>query len=90
LKEDKIIYIGKALKRVRKRMARTQAVVAANGKINRGYLSDLERDENTPTIDMIFQVAYGLGIEPYELVREIQEDNVNFPNKIDEMDEKEQ
>jgi transcriptional regulator with XRE-family HTH domain len=89
LKEDKIIYIGKALKRVRKRMARTQAVVAANGKINRGYLSDLERDENKPTIDMIFQVAYGLGIEPYELVREIQEDNVDFPSKINEMVKKE-
>jgi transcriptional regulator with XRE-family HTH domain len=89
LKEDKIIYIGKALKRVRKTMARTQAVVAANGKINRGYLSDLERDENKPTIDMIFQVAYGLEIEPYELVREIQEDNVDFSSKINEMVEKE-
>jgi transcriptional regulator with XRE-family HTH domain len=89
LKEDKIIYIGKALKRGRKRMARTQAVVAANGKINRGYLSELERDENKPTIDMIFQVAYGLGVEPYELVREIQEDNVDFSSKINEMVEKE-
>jgi transcriptional regulator with XRE-family HTH domain len=52
-------------------------------------LIDLERDENKPTIDMIFQVAYGLGIEPYELVREIQEDNVDFPSKINEMIEKE-
>jgi hypothetical protein len=36
---------------------------------------------------MIFQVAYGLGIEPYELVGEIQEDNVDYPSN--EMDEKE-
>jgi hypothetical protein len=52
-------------------------------------LSDLERDANKPTIDMIFQVAYGLEIEPYELVREIQEDNVDFSSKINEMVEKE-
>jgi XRE family transcriptional regulator, fatty acid utilization regulator len=89
LKEDKIIYIGPALKRVRKQMGITQARVAATGKINRGYVSDLERDENKPTIDMIFQVAYGLGIEPYELVRQIQNDNPDFPSKIKKMEEKE-
>jgi hypothetical protein len=30
---------------------------------------------------MMFQVAYGLGIEPYELVRQIQEDNADYPVK---------
>jgi transcriptional regulator with XRE-family HTH domain len=52
-------------------------------------VSDLERDEKKPTIDMIFQVAYGLGIEPYELVRQIQKDNPDFPSKIKKMEEKE-
>jgi hypothetical protein len=38
---------------------------------------------------MMFQVAYGLGIEPYELVRQIQEDNADYPSKIDNMEPKE-
>jgi transcriptional regulator with XRE-family HTH domain len=89
LKEDKIIYIAAVLKRVRKQMGITQERVAGTGRINRGYLSDLEGDKNNPTIDMIFQVAYGLGIEPYELVRQIQEDNADYPSKIDNMEQKE-
>jgi hypothetical protein len=35
------------------------------------------------------KVAYGLGIEPYELIRQIQEDNVDFPSKIEKMKVKE-
>jgi transcriptional regulator with XRE-family HTH domain len=89
LKNDKIIYLGAALKRVRKANRLTQADVAATAKINRGYYSDLERDMKNPTIDKIFQVAYGLGIEPYELIRQIQKDNVDFYNKIKNMEEKE-
>jgi hypothetical protein len=39
--------------------------------------------------EMMFQVAYGLGIEPYALIRDIQEDNVVFPRIIGKMDVKE-
>jgi transcriptional regulator with XRE-family HTH domain len=53
LKEDKIIYIAVALKRVRKQVGKTQQSVAGTGRVNRGYLSDLEDDKKNPTIDMI-------------------------------------
>jgi transcriptional regulator with XRE-family HTH domain len=89
LKEDKVIYIAAALKRVRKQVGITQERVAGKGRINRGYLSDLERDKKNPTIDKIFQVAYGLGIKPHELVRQIEEDNADYASKIDNMEPKE-
>jgi DNA-binding MarR family transcriptional regulator len=37
----------------------------------------------------MFQLAYGLGIELYELIREIQQDNADFSSKIKKMEEKE-
>jgi transcriptional regulator with XRE-family HTH domain len=89
LKKDKIIYIGPTLKRLRKKYSKTQIQVANDGKINRGHVTDLEGDHKNPSIDMIFQLAKGIGIEPEDLVREIKLDNLDYHSKIEMLKEKE-
>ncbi len=86
--QNKIVYIGTSLKRLRGEKELSQWQLAGASKLNRTYTSELERDNSKASIDTIFQLAYGLGIEPYELIREIQKDNPDYIRKIKELNEK--
>jgi transcriptional regulator with XRE-family HTH domain len=83
------VYIGKTVKRIRDEKEILQGQLSSNSKLNRTYVTGLEGDQSKASIDTIFQLAYGLGIEPYELIREIQMDNPEFMSRIEELGEKE-
>jgi transcriptional regulator with XRE-family HTH domain len=87
--QKKIVYIGKTLRRLRDEKGLSQGQLACNSKLNRTYVGELERDNSKASIDTIFQLAFGMGLEPYELIREIQKDNPGFISKMDELIEKE-
>ena len=56
------------LRRIRLEQSLTQEELADRVGINRNYVGMIERGENSPTIDMIEQLAEGLRIDPVSLL----------------------
>lgn len=50
----------------------SQEEIAFRANIDRTYISMLERDVKQPTITTIFGLAEAFEMQPYELVKEIQ------------------
>ncbi len=56
------------IKRERTSQALTQEQVSTRGDLNITFLRDLEHARSSPTLETIFKIANGLGIEPYRLL----------------------
>lgn len=56
------------LKRYRKLAGLSQEDLALNASVERAYVSLLERQLNSPTIDMVSKLSKAIGVEPYELL----------------------
>lgn len=56
------------IRRLRTERGLTQEALADLVGINRNYVGMLERQENSPTIDMIERLAEALGVEPTVLL----------------------
>ena len=56
------------LKRYRKLAGLSQEDLALNASVERAYVSLLERQLNSPTIDMVSKLSKAVGVEPYELL----------------------
>ncbi|HYT73511.1 MAG TPA: helix-turn-helix transcriptional regulator [Vicinamibacterales bacterium] len=53
---------GARIKAVRARRGFTQEELASRAGLHATYLSDLERGEQTPTVDVVNRLARGLGV----------------------------
>lgn len=62
--------LAKNMRRLRSNFSISQEVLAAESGINRTYLSSVERSERNVSIDNIARIAYALGTEPWELLRD--------------------
>jgi transcriptional regulator with XRE-family HTH domain len=60
------------LKKHRKAAGLSQEALAHNADIERSYVSMLERQLNSPTIDMLAKLAQAIGVEPFELLLPIR------------------
>jgi transcriptional regulator with XRE-family HTH domain len=47
----------------------SQETVAFDAEIDRSYLSDIERDLHSPTVDRLLRICKAIGILPSELFR---------------------
>lgn len=56
------------LRKYRKAANLSQEELAHIAEIERGYVSQLERRLNAPTIDMLAKLAKAIGVEPYQLL----------------------
>lgn len=56
------------LRKYRKAANLSQEELAHNADIERAYVSQLERQLNAPTIDMLAKLADAIGVEPFELL----------------------
>ncbi len=56
------------LRKHRKAANLSQEELAHIAEIERGYVSQLERRLNSPTIDMLARLAKAIGVEPYQLL----------------------
>lgn len=66
---DRIRHIfANNLKAYRKAANLSQEELAHIAEIERGYVSQLERRLNAPTIDMLARLAKAIGVEPYQLL----------------------
>ncbi|MEO2077411.1 MAG: helix-turn-helix transcriptional regulator [Bacillus sp. (in: firmicutes)] len=77
MKDDKIIYIGEALKAIRKERGLSQEEVALGSELDRSYISDMERNLKSPSITTIVKLSIVLEVTPEYLVKKATE-NINL------------
>jgi transcriptional regulator with XRE-family HTH domain len=61
--------LARNVRRLRNDLGLTQEELADRAKIDRTYVSNIENCKNAATVDMIGQVAAGLGVEPGDLLK---------------------
>ncbi|MBT2701031.1 helix-turn-helix transcriptional regulator [Bacillus sp. ISL-40] len=71
MKKEKALYIGEALKPLRLATGMSQEELAHHCKLDRSYISDLERNKKSPSFATIIMLAMGLGMETKDLVSEM-------------------
>jgi transcriptional regulator with XRE-family HTH domain len=82
LKEKHTIKFGHKLKLLRKKQFLSQEDLAELSKLDRKYISNLERDASSPTLDTLYKLAASFGITFLELSQEIEEVEENRNNLI--------
>ena len=64
--------VARNLRVLRKQKGLSQEELAFQAGINRNYVGQIEREEKSPTVDMIEKLAMTIGVKPEELlVRQI-------------------
>lgn len=61
--------VAQNIRRFREARGFSQEELAHRIGINRNYIGRLEREEHSPTVEMLERIAKALGIEPYLLLR---------------------
>lgn len=64
--------LGDELKKARLKAGLTQEQLAAQAQISREYVSQLERDRQSPTVDMLLRVCRILGVPASRIIAEIE------------------
>jgi transcriptional regulator with XRE-family HTH domain len=64
--------LGEELRRARDEAGLSQEEVAARAEIDRSYLSQLENDKKSPTLDLLFRVCKAIGIKTSTLVARVE------------------
>ena len=64
--------IGTELRRAREAAGLTQQELAEAARLHRTYVSLLERDKKSPTIDVLFRLCRAIGIPPSKFVARLE------------------
>ena len=64
--------LGEELKRARDEAGLSQEEVAHRAGIDRSYLSQLENDRKSPTLDLLLRVCAALGVKAATLVGRVE------------------
>jgi transcriptional regulator with XRE-family HTH domain len=59
--------VARNLRLLRKQKGFTQEELADNAGINRNYVGQIEREEKSPTVDLLERLTLALDIRPEEL-----------------------
>jgi transcriptional regulator with XRE-family HTH domain len=60
--------VARNLRVLRKQKGLSQEELAFQAGINRNYVGQIEREEKSPTVDMIEKIAMTIGVKPEELL----------------------
>ena len=64
--------LGEELKKARESAELTQEQLAFAAQVDRSYISQLERDLKSPTLDMLFRLCESLDISASKLVARVE------------------
>jgi transcriptional regulator with XRE-family HTH domain len=78
------IYIGDIIKRWRRLKGISQEELAVRSRIDRSYISELERNQSSPSIFTVLKLAKGFGICPGEFLAEIHRE-LDFDRMFEEL-----
>ncbi len=67
--DDAKVLFGRRVRALRTAGGFSQEAFAQTAGIDRSYYGSIERGERNVTLDTICQIAAGLGVEPFELLR---------------------
>jgi len=71
---DKIaLELGKIIVFHRNNKGLSQEMLAHTAKIHRTYVSQIERGLKHPTINVLFQISFALGIPLSQIIKELEE-----------------
>ncbi len=65
--------LGEALRTARQAAGLTQEAVAFEAKIDRAYLSQLENDRKSPTVETLFLICRALKVRASEIISQVEE-----------------
>jgi transcriptional regulator with XRE-family HTH domain len=64
--------LGEELRRARDEAGLSQEEVAARAEIDRSYLSQLENDRKSPTLDLLMRVCEAIGVKTSTIVARLE------------------
>ena len=64
--------VGKELRAVRQKTGMTQEELAFKAGVDRSYISLLENDRKSPTLDMLFRICDALDARASQLIARIE------------------
>ena len=65
--------LGEELRKARMKVNMTQERLASAAKIDRSYLSQLENDWKSPTVDLLFRICDAIGVSASALLARVEE-----------------
>src|SRR5262249_26194159 len=65
--------LGEQLRKAREAAGLTQEEVSFRAGVHRTYVSMLERDKKSPTIDVLFRLCDAIGVTASELIRRVED-----------------
>ncbi len=63
------------LRKAREAAGLTQLQLAKAAALHRTYISLLERDKKSPTVDVLFRICRAIGIKPSRFVARVERDS---------------
>jgi len=66
--------LGDELRKAREEAGMTQEQVASSAHVTREYVSHLERDEYSPTVDVLLRLAVAMKTQAWKLIRRVEEE----------------
>jgi transcriptional regulator with XRE-family HTH domain len=71
VKTDLRIAFGIVIKQLREKNDLTQQALGDLANVNRAYISDLERGQYHPTLNIVYKLAEVLEIKPSKLIEKV-------------------
>lgn len=66
--------LGEQLKKAREAAGLSQETVAFDAEIDRSYLSDIERDLHSPTVERLLRICKAIGVKGSEVLRRLEDE----------------
>jgi transcriptional regulator with XRE-family HTH domain len=64
--------LGQELRKARLAAGMTQEKLALSAGVDRSYLSELERDKKSPTVNMLLKLCKHLGVSASDLIAHVE------------------
>jgi transcriptional regulator with XRE-family HTH domain len=64
--------LGKELRKARIAAKLTQEQLAFSARVDRSYISELENDKKSPTLDMLFRLCDVMQVKPSTLISRVE------------------
>ena len=65
--------LGEELRKARERAGLTQEQLAFEAQVDRTYVSQLEHNKKSPTLDLLFRICDALGVRTSELIARVEQ-----------------
>jgi len=64
--------LGEEIRTVRQKLGLSQEALAAKSGLHRTYISLLERNKKSPTLETLFHICQALGVSAASLIKKVE------------------